>query len=489
MNFSTPALDATNTKAWLARFGRTVAGQLVDAVTERLDGNYGSGTQVTLGGQTLELAAASKLFASAYQEDGLHDPWTEVRDWHTQAWPRTLRAELQGLETDTGRSLTAHEVLLASTFHVTSQDEAGGPALAAWGRVDTGHFDGRNDSLSLDGEVTTATLGADLESGSWLAGVVLAHSTGDGSFSPSDGDGADGEVESRLTGLYPYARYTLDERRSVWSLLGYGKGTLELQEDGTEVETDLRMRMAALGVRSVLADAPEAGLELALKADALWVRTDSERHARLHRAEADINRLRLLLDGSRRFSFGEATLVPQIELGVRLDGGDAETGTGYEVGTRLRYASGRVSVEGTVRTLLEHAESDYEEWGAGLAVDIEADAHERGLSLSLASSWGETGSGTDILWMAPGPDIAPAGKPDMSRRLEAEVGYGLAVAQVPGVVTPYAGLSLADEGGRDARAGLRWQILPEVRLSLEGVQQAEDGDPERELVLQLKIRW
>ena len=42
--------------AWLARFGRTVAGQAVDAVTERLSG--GGANQVTLGGQQVTVKAA-----------------------------------------------------------------------------------------------------------------------------------------------------------------------------------------------------------------------------------------------------------------------------------------------------------------------------------------------------------------------------------------------------------------------------------------------
>ena len=42
-------------KAWLARFGRTVADHVVDAVAARLDGSSGGGSQVTLGGQPIPL--------------------------------------------------------------------------------------------------------------------------------------------------------------------------------------------------------------------------------------------------------------------------------------------------------------------------------------------------------------------------------------------------------------------------------------------------
>ena len=42
-------------KAWLARFGRTVADHVVDAVAARLEGAPGGGSQVTLGGQPIPL--------------------------------------------------------------------------------------------------------------------------------------------------------------------------------------------------------------------------------------------------------------------------------------------------------------------------------------------------------------------------------------------------------------------------------------------------
>ena len=43
-------------KMWLSRFGRTVASHVVDAVSDRLSGPL-TGAQVTVGGQTVDLAA------------------------------------------------------------------------------------------------------------------------------------------------------------------------------------------------------------------------------------------------------------------------------------------------------------------------------------------------------------------------------------------------------------------------------------------------
>ena len=356
------------------------------------------------------------------------------------------------------------------------------------------HFDANERGLALDGEVTTATLGVDVERRRWLTGLVLSHSHGNGSFTPADDkDGGAGEVQSRLTGIWPYARLALNERFSVWSLLGYGEGTLRLEETGqAALRTDLSMKMGALGGRSIVSPAPEGGgIELALKADALWVRTASEREDGLERVETDTSRMRLRLDGSRAFELGSGTLVSSAEFGIRLDGGDAETGTGLEAGAGLSYTGGRVSVEGSVHGLLAHEASGYEEWGAGLSVKVEPGAHGRGLSLSLSPAWGGEVRGHERLWSASGSgNPVQDGSPLMRRRLDVEIGYGLAVARTPGVVKPYAGLGLAEEGERSLRAGVHWQITPGASLHLDGARRETRGGnaPEHELMLRAEMR-
>ena len=81
--------------------------------------------------------------------------------------------------------------------------------------------------------------------------------------------------------------------------------------------------------------------------------------------QGDVTRLRVILEGERAFAIGEdATFTPSAEVGLRHDGGDAETGTGLEVGAGVSYAAGPLTVEGQVRMLVAHEESGYEEWGA-----------------------------------------------------------------------------------------------------------------------------
>ena len=125
----------------------------------------------------------------------------------------------------------------------------------------------------------------------------------------------------------------------MWGLAGYGTGDMTIVQKANDAtgqperitRTDLSMRLAALGGRGALltADA-NGGFELALKADGFFVETTSEAVSNEGDTSADASRVRLALEGSRAFRMGDGVLTPGLELGLRHDGGDAETGTGVE---------------------------------------------------------------------------------------------------------------------------------------------------------------
>ena len=73
-----------------------------------------------------------------------------------------------------GQAMTLRQLLLDSAFHLASDSEekATGPRLSPWGWVASSSFDGQEDKLSLDGTVTTATLGVD---GIWKRGRRFVH--------------------------------------------------------------------------------------------------------------------------------------------------------------------------------------------------------------------------------------------------------------------------------------------------------------------------
>ncbi len=188
-------------RAWMVRFGRTVGGQVVDALTERLEG--GKRSHLTVAGIPLMGTPAPE------PEPEADDPFA-LPGW---AW-NDVREE------EAARTLTADDLLLRSTFHLRSGGE--GRVFTTWGRAVTGRFAADADDVRLDGDVVTGMVGFDAEWKRSLAGVMLSRSTGEGSrldplaevgeHGPADGDS--GSIESDLTGVYPYARTDLTDRVS-----------------------------------------------------------------------------------------------------------------------------------------------------------------------------------------------------------------------------------------------------------------------------------
>ena len=472
-------------RAWLARFGRTVGSQAVDAVGERLTGDGAS--HVTIAGQLIGAATGPQGEAEA--------------NARAEAMARWLRGE--DAEEAPSRALTGRELLLGSGFSLSSGNEPGAARWGAWGRFATSSFDGEEDGVILGGDVTTAFLGADVASGRWLGGVALGLSEGDGPFTLTgerESTRNNGTVESTLTAVYPYLRLSTSEHLDLWAMGGYGSGTMTITEDGgTPLKTDIGMTMGAVGVKgTVLAPPADGGLALSVKSDALFVRTTSAAvhgnaasGGNLEAAEADVSRLRLVLEGSRAFTLeGDGTLTPAFEVGVRQDGGDAETGAGIELGARLRYTRPGVTVEGAVRGLVAHEEAGYEEWGASGAIRIDPGTSGRGLSFRLTPSWGHAGSAAERLWgLGDARGLAPDAEVEAGQRLDAELGYG--VGAHPGVVTPFAGLGLADGGARRLRLGARWALGPATSLNLEGtrLEAANDDEADHRLGLTFSARW
>ena len=443
-------------QAWITRFGRTVGSQVVDAVTARFEG--GTSPHVTVGGMSL---------------DG-----TSLAGADPSRWPEWASESEQRGGT---RTMTERELLLGSSFHLSSGgDASGGPAFAAWGRVATGGFEADVDDVRMDGDVTTGLIGLDAEWDRVLAGLLLSQSKGDGSYTLSEEMGDDrGTVESTMTGVYPYARLEMSERVSAWGLAGLGSGEFTLNQEGqAPIKTDLGMRMGAVGVKGTVLDGSgPSGVGLSVKSDAMWVRTESDRTVGLESAEGDVSRLRLIVEGERVFvADNGATFTPSAEVGLRHDGGDAETGSGVEVGAGLSYIAGPLTIEGQVRMLVAHEESGYEEWGASGAIRMTPSASGRGLTLSIAPAWGRTGSATERLWSAhDARGLGADNEFEAAGQLAMDAGYGVGLPGNRGVLTPYAGMTLGDAGARTIRTGTRWQFNPDTVVSVEATRQASDA--------------
>ncbi len=494
-------------QAWLGRFGRTVADQVIDAVSRRFEVTPEPGSTVSIAGQAISADGSPEAQAACAAWRAAH------RDRHgTGALADGKRA---GFSSGTGgledrcrsetRTLTGRELLTGSSFAFTGGSAETGFGTV-WGSGALTRFDGREGGLTLDGDVASALLGADFRLDRATVGIALAHSQGDGSYR---GAGS-GEVESALTGVYPYGRYAVSQRLSLWGIAGYGAGTLTLTpEGGSAVETDTDMAMGAAGARGVLIEASAGnGPELAVKADGLLLRMSSDAArdgagGRLAAADADVTRLRLGLEGTwRGIETGNGgTLTPTLEVGVRHDDGDAETGLGVEAGAGLAWsdpASG-IAAELKARGLLTHEADGFRERGlSGAFAWDPTPGSDRGPSLTLTQTLGASASdGVNALFREGSPArlaASDAGGVD-ARRFEAKFGYGTGAFGDRLTMTPELGIGLSD-GSRDY--GVGWRLNPsagdrssfELRLDATRREAAGgDAEPEHAVRLDLKARF
>ena len=482
--------------AWLARFGRTVTDQVLEAVEARLAAPRTAGARATLAGQALpSWDGGGKTAASANAKDNAsdrtlaardRDAMTAIRDWMAHAGTNDdWRGDVSDGRVQS-RALTGRDFLTRTSFALTGGSAEAGGYAALWGRVAITRFDGREGDLTLDGEVTTGLMGADWAAERWTAGLAVGHARGTGGYREGGGcednnndrgvGGCAGEVEATLTGLWPYAGLKLTDRLSAWAAAGYGAGELKLTPGGATdgpFTTDLTMAMGAAGMRGeVLTPPPEGGLALALKGDARFTRTASEatkdaKGGNLAAATADVWLVRTGIEGSRRFAPGGdaagMVLTPSFEIGVRLDGGDAETGLGVVLGVGLAFAAPKrgVSLDLKARGLVAHQASGFREWGASASLGWDPrPSTDRGLALTLRQSWGgsPTGGMDALLGRETLAGLAANDNGDTTAstgRLEAELGYGIAMFGGGFTGTPHLGVGLSDTG-RDYR--LDWRL-------------------------------
>ncbi len=87
--------------------------------------------------------------------------------------------------------------------------------------------------------------------------------------------------------------------------------------------------------------------------------------ANLAAGAAGASRVRAALEASRALRFAGRSLAPSVELGIRQDGGDAETGLELETGFGIVYSGPKLGmlIDATLNLLVAHRDSRYDEWG------------------------------------------------------------------------------------------------------------------------------
>ena len=258
-------------------------------------------------------------------------------------------------------------LLAGSSFTVplNAADDGGGGSLGHltfWGSGDYRSISGGGpQSLDYDGSVVSASLGVDTRLGAdLLAGAAVSQARETVDYA---GLGAlAGELTASLTSISPYVGGRMAGRMSLWAMAGLGSGEVEIDDPTAGAQaSDLTQQMAAAGVSGALlsSDGIIAGgtTSLRLKGEVAFTSAEIEGSGALEDASLSTSRQRLKFEGShaRELASG-ATLTPSVELGLRHDGGDGETGSGIEAGGALRYADAAsgLTAEGRIRSLLGH---------------------------------------------------------------------------------------------------------------------------------------
>ena len=315
-------------------------------------------------------------------------------------------------------------------------------SLSVWGQGAFRQFNGQGeDALTLRAEVTTGMVGADYRwSTGWLAGVLFAHSRGDGSFEMKE---ESGDLTSALTGIYPYVSYTR-AGWEIWASAGAGRGNAEV----LELKGDLNSRFGALGMQGTLV----SGGTTRLRYHGDILVTDAKIDE--HDITAEVYRIRTGLEASTQITGG---IRPYVEANVRQDGGSAETGTGLELGGGVRFANPVWHLRGEVRTqgLVMHTADGFTEWGFSGSLQMGRAAE--GLMMRLRPSWGR-GQGMSMYRQQTILDAAPMG--ENGYRTELELGYGIPWKE--GAARPLMGITQLPQGRMYRLGG---ELRPWDRLS------------------------
>ena len=501
------AEDGAASQQWLSQFGRIAGGHVMTAIGDQIAVDRVGGTQVTLAGTRLSgdggsgagLFGADPFGAGAASLDrfgqggfGLAPSggWGGVSslsatgwDWQAQPGERPWSGDGAGAGFGpggggygagygfgpTGTGTMSGAQLLANSAFLLNAGPGGGDGVTVWGRGNYTRFDNLGEELQTGGDAVSATLGVDWACARCVLGIALSHTVVDATYGDSGQDF--GELESTVTGLYPYFGAQLTERFSVWGLVGQGRGELIATPaaDARPVQVDLETGVAALGARGELF-AADNGFSLAVKTDALVSSTSTGEDEGILEAEGKYRRVRLGLEGAWLSKLGEdSTLRTSLEVAARQDAGDAQNGLGVEIGGALEFldVAPGLSLDLAVRGLLSHQVQDYEEWGISGGFRYDPDpGTAAGPLVSLSHAWGAPGSGglQQALWrngMSRAPTPSLGSQADM---LSAEFAYGFKVFGALGIPWARVGTTGAGEDYRLGYSLLTHRGVPSLEL-------------------------
>ena len=412
-----PADGDSASQRWLAQFGRIAGGQVMTAIGEQLTVSRDR-AQVTVAGSRLNGGVRSGSRTSPvhwFGQDGLGSAPPD--GWHAEP---SHASPGHAFGSSASRSMDNPKLLFNSDFVLNAGPDSG-RGVSLWGRGNYTRFNNLGEDLKAGGDAVSATLGIDRAWERYVLGIALSRSEVEADY----GGAAQvpGELQSTVTGLYPYFGAQLTERFSIWGLVGRGRGELVAKPtaDARAAQVDLKTHVTGFGAKGKLL-APGNGFSLAVKADTLLSRTRTGAADGILAAEGEHRRVRLGLEGAWLRELGEqSSLRTMLEVAAREDAGETQNGRGMEVVAGMEFidVAPGLSFDLAVRGLLAHEVEDYEEWGVaggfrydpapGTAVGplvsphaIVATCRQRTAAITVAQ---RPGTGADAIESIPGRDV------------------------------------------------------------------------------------
>ena len=359
--------------------------------------------------------------------------------------------------------------------------------LAFWGSGEYLNFSGDGGGLDWDGDLSGVQLGLDVRlRDDMLVGVALAWLESEVDYKGATAGLGNGAYSVDINSTHPYIGWS-SGGLDWWATVGHGAGELEITSQETGMPSQQYKRdidMQTISVGSSLSF--QAGATtLRLKGEVAESQVEVEGGGGIDELQVGASRIRVAMEvGQSRKLDGGRVFEPSVEVAMRYDGGDGETGGGAEIGGGLRYdnPAKRFTVDGRARALLGHG-GGYEEWGVSGTVRVASGADGQGASFSVSPGYGNSGSGIQELWRQGLADDDATTTDDYAMKLDARVGYGFGFTlnEHHGILTPYSELTY---GTTDSyRMGLNWAAGTRFDLTLLGERREPNTDPAEHAVL------
>ncbi len=395
------------------------------------------------------------------------------------------QSTLADILTTGGQSLAAgtlnlHDVLGRSAFVLpltTGGDLA--KNLTLWGGGDYREIGGSGGAVDWDGALFSARLGADARvSDTLLAGAALSWTDGDFEYGALAGEptSGGGDYTLEMTSIAPYVGWSVlpGGRLNLWATAGYGWGEVAITDavaqNAETIEdtqtSEATLKLAGGGVSARILDSGMGHVRL--KGEIMQTSMELEGRDFIEALTVEARRARFSVAAGRTYTSADgARLTPTVEVGLRHDAGDGRTGTGAEVGGELSYTDpyNWLTLDTQGRVLLGH-NGGYDDWGIGAIFTLKPTPGGQGLALRLTPTYGQTVTNTAQLWDQNAAALTGTDAAALGQRMNAEVGYGLAMADGQSLLTPYGNMTWGQRT-RAYRLGSRLTLASGLNLSLE----------------------